>query len=118
VEGGTLLHVAAEFGGVEAAALLLDRGADPDAAAPVDATGLGGHTAIFHAVSQYDDAGLEAARLLIARGASLAVRVTLPGDYDQPAERVTCTPLGYALRFGGGPDRPTVRLLRESGAPE
>jgi hypothetical protein len=26
------------------------------------------------------------------------------------------TPLGYALRFGGAADRPTVRLLRERGA--
>jgi hypothetical protein len=118
VQGGTLLHVAAEFGGLAAAALLLDRGADVDARTPVDDAGVGGHTAIFHAVSQFDDAGLEVARLLIDRGADLAVRVTLPGDYERPEELVQCTPLGYALRFGGPPDRPTVALLRERGAVE
>jgi hypothetical protein len=118
VQGGTLLHVAAEFGLVDAAALLLDRGADVDAATPIDPAGVGGQTAIFHAVSQFDDRGLAVTRLLIARGADLAVRVTLPGDYEQPGERVTATPLGYARRFGGPPDRPTVRLLREHGAPE
>src|SRR5262249_7002371 len=50
VQGGTLLHVAAEYGNVAAAALLLDRGADVDARAAVDEAGVGGHTAIFHAV--------------------------------------------------------------------
>jgi hypothetical protein len=34
VQGGTLLHLAAEFGAVDAATLLLDRGADVDARTP------------------------------------------------------------------------------------
>lgn len=116
--GGTLLHVAADFGNVEAAALLLDRGADVNARAPIDPTGVGGQTAIFHAVTQFNDAGLSVAQLLIDRGADLAVRTKLPGDYERPGEIVECTPLGYALRFGGPPERKTVALLRERGAVE
>ncbi len=57
LQGATLLHVAAEFGRVDAARLLLDRGADVDAPATVDEAGVGGQTAIFHAVTQWRDAG-------------------------------------------------------------
>jgi hypothetical protein len=118
VRGGTLLHVAAEYGHPAAAALLLDRGADVNARATVDDAGVGGHTAIFHAVTQYDDGGLQVAQLLLERGADLAVRVKLPGDYERPGEIVECTALGYALLFGGPPERRTVTLLRERGAVE
>ena len=118
LQGGTLLHVAAEFGSLEAAALLLDRGADVNARATVDEAGVGGHTAIFHAVTQFDDGGVPVAELLIERGADLAFRVKLPGDYERPGETVECTPLGYALLFGGPSQRRTVTLLRERGAVE
>lgn len=118
LQGGTLLHVAAEYGSVAAVDLLLDRAADVNARATVDETGVGGHTAIFHAVTQFDDGGLPVAQLLIERGADLAVRVKLPGDYDRPGEIVECTALGYALLFGGPPQRRTVTLLRERGAVE
>lgn len=101
LQGGTLLHVAAEYGNPGAVALLLDRGADVNARATVDAAGVGGQTAIFHAATQFDDAGLSVTQLLIERGADLAIRVTLPGDYERPGEIVECTALGYALLFGG-----------------
>ncbi|MET0555283.1 MAG: ankyrin repeat domain-containing protein [Vicinamibacteria bacterium] len=116
LEGATLLHVAAEYGQTAGAALLLDRGADVDAAAAVGEAGVGGQTALFHAVSQFGDAGLDVARLLLDRGADVAVRAKLPGDYERPGEVVECTALGYALRFGGDADRPTVALLRGRGA--
>jgi len=116
LQGGTLLHVAAEYGNPAAAALLLNRGADVNAPATVDAAGVGGQTAIFHAVTQFDDAGFPITQLLLEHGADLAVRVKLPGDYERPGEIVECTPLGYALRFGGPPQRRTVTLLRERGA--
>jgi ankyrin repeat protein len=103
---------------VEAAALLLDRGADVNARATVDDTGVGGQTPLFHAVTQFDDDGLAAAQLLLERGADLAVRVRLPGAYERPEEIVECTALGYALRFGGSRQRRTVTLLRERGAVE
>ncbi len=117
-QGGTLLHVAAEYGNVVAAALLLDRGAGVNARATIDEAGIGGQTAIFHAVTQFDDGGLPVAQLLMDRGAGLAIRARLPGDYERPGEIVECTPLGYALRFGGASDRRTVTLLREHGAIE
>jgi ankyrin repeat protein len=118
LQGGTLLHVAAEYGDPSAVALLLDCGADVNARASVDEAGVGGQTAIFHAVSQFDDAGLLVTQLLIERGADLAVRVKLPGDYERPGVIVECTALGYALLFGGPRQRRTVALLRERGAIE
>ena len=57
LKGGTLLHVAAEYGSVEAARMLVARGADVNARADVDIDGIGGQTALFHAVSQFYDYG-------------------------------------------------------------
>jgi len=116
LKGGTLLHVAAEYGQLAAVALLLDRGAEVNARATLDEAGVGGQTALFHAVSQFDDHGLPVIRLLLDRGADLAVRVKLPGDYERPGEIVEVTALEYALLFGGPPQRQTVALLRERGA--
>jgi ankyrin repeat protein len=118
LQGGTLLHVAAEYGNPAAVALLLEYGADVNARATVDEAGVGGQTAIFHAVTQFDDEGWPVTQLLIKHGADLAVRVQLPGDYERPGEIVECTALGYALRFGGSPQRRTVTMLRERGAVE
>lgn len=121
LQGATLLHVAAEFGIVEAARLLLDRGADVNARATVDDAGVGGQTAIFHAVTQFGDRGLPMAQLLVERGADLKVRVTLPGHCDRLDDVVECTPLGYALRFQNeshSDKGSTVAFLRERGAVE
>lgn len=117
--GGTLLHVAAEYGEVAATALLLDRAADVNARALVDEKGIGGQTAIFHAVTQGNDGGLAVAQLLVERGADLRVRAKLPGHYERPGEVVECTALGYALLFPeGAGQRRTVAFLRERGAAE
>ena len=117
LRGATLLHLAAEYGKVEAVALLLDRGADVNGRAMVDEFGVGGQTPVFHAITQFGDWGLPVAQLLVERGADLSVRVKLPGHYEQPAEVVECTPLGYAVRFPGGENK-TVAFLRERGATE
>ena len=112
------MHVAAEYGNIAAAALLLERGADVNARATVDEAGIGGQTAIFHSASQSNDYGLPITKLLLERGADLTVRVKIPGDYERPGEIVECTPLGYALLFGGDSQRRTVALLREWGGVE
>ena len=120
LQGTTLLHVAAEYGSTAAAQLLIDRGADVNAQAAVDAAGLGGQTPIFHAVTQFGDWGLPMTQLLLDHGADLSVRVKLPGHYERPDEVVECTPLGYALRFPGKelPNVRTVTLLQERGGLE
>ncbi len=121
LQGATLLHVAAEYGNVEAAKLLLERGADVNARATVDESGVGGQTPIFHAVTQFYDGGLPMTQFLVDHGADLTVRVKLPGHYEHPDEVVECTPLGYAMRFPGDDhknEHKTEAFLRERGAKE
>ncbi|MDQ2767327.1 MAG: ankyrin repeat domain-containing protein [Gemmatimonadota bacterium] len=116
LRGSTLLHVAAEYGALDAATTLIDGGADVNARATIGDAGVGGQTPIFHAATQRGEAGLAMVRLLIERGADLSVRAKLPGHYEREDEVVECTPLGYALRFPEGENR-AVALLRERGAP-
>jgi ankyrin repeat protein len=122
LQEATLLHVAAENGSIEAAKLLIARGAAVNARASVDETGVGGQTAIFHAVTQFHDRGLPMTHLLLEHGADLSRRVKLPGHYERLDEVVECTALGYALRFPGaefpGANEKTVSLLQERGGME
>jgi ankyrin repeat protein len=117
LRGGALLHMAAEYGNLQAAKLLVDRGADVNVRAAIDGAGVGGQTPIFHAVSQFYGWGLPVVEFLLGHGADLSLRVKIPGHYDRPDEVVECTPLGYALLFPG-PDNKAAALLREAGAEE
>ncbi|MEM6393225.1 MAG: ankyrin repeat domain-containing protein [Planctomycetota bacterium] len=79
----TLLHMCVDFDEMEIAEWLLERGAEVNAKARVDAEGYGGHTALFGCVvSQPYRVGRRKddsfARLLLDHGADTAVRATLP----------------------------------------
>ncbi len=113
LNGATLLHVAAEYGNVEAARLLLDRGADVNAQAMIDVHGIGGQTPIFHAASQFYDYGLPMVQFLVERGADLSVRAKVPGHYEIEDQFVECTPLEYAEKFPGTENK-TVEFLRDA----
>jgi ankyrin repeat protein len=113
LKGATLLHVAAEFGQAEVAGVLLDAGADVDAAALTDSNGLGGQSAIFHAATQNADFGLEVVRRLIAGRANLNIRCRLPGHYERADDLFEGTVLDYARRFPGV-ETETVKELRRA----
>lgn len=117
LRGGTLLHVAAEYGNVKAAQMLLARGADINARAAVDENGIGGQTPLFHAASQFHDYGFEVTKYLIASGANPGLRAKVPGHYERLDEFLDCTALGYAVQFPGAETR-TVEFLRNAGAPK
>ena len=80
-DGGTALHIAAEYGHAECVTLLLDRGARVDARNSNDATPL-------HLAAEYGH--LEIARALVARGASKDARTRNAG----------LTPAAMARHFG------------------
>jgi ankyrin repeat protein len=112
LRGATLLHVAAEFGQAEVARVLLDLGADVNARALIDADGVGGQTAIFHAATQNGDFGLEVVRLLISRGADVRLQCRVPGHYESTGEVFEGDVITYARRFPGGENETVKELLR------
>lgn len=75
LEGVSLLHVAAEFGNMRAARVLLEMGADVNAKAAVDDDGLNGHTPLFHTVNSAWNRSAPLMRLLLDAGATANVRL-------------------------------------------
>lgn len=71
----SLLHVAAEYGNLNAARALIAMGADIDARAGVDAHGLGGHTPLFHTVNSNGNRSAPIMQLLVKSGANCEVFV-------------------------------------------
>jgi ankyrin repeat protein len=75
LEGVSLLHVAAEFGNMRAARVLLEMGADVNARAAIDEYGLNGHTPVFHTVNSAWNRSAPLMKLLLDAGASTDVRL-------------------------------------------
>jgi hypothetical protein len=117
VSGGTLLHLALEFDDLEVARWLIERGADVNARAVIDAEGFEGHTPLFHTVVNLAAAmGRQdgsRARLLLDHGADPNARATFPQaatfNGNAPTDALhDVTPIGYARRH---PDQGVVNAL-------
>jgi hypothetical protein len=106
LDGTTLLHQCVDFVELDLAGWLLDRGADPNARATVDAAGFGGHTALYGTVVTASGAPKtdRFATLLLDRGAdpnprsSLRKRLRFRDDESMHEYR-DVTPLAWGARF-------------------
>ena len=125
--GGTLLHLCVDNDEIAIARWLLERGADVNAKAALDADGFGGHTALFGCVvSQPYRVGLRTddalARLLLDHGAdpnaraSLRKRLRFVAD-ESMHEHLDVTPLAWGERFHDQDwvSQPVMRLIAERG---
>ncbi|HEY4137116.1 MAG TPA: ankyrin repeat domain-containing protein, partial [Casimicrobiaceae bacterium] len=112
--GATLLHIAIDFDDAEIVAWLLDRGADVNARAAIDAAGFGGHTALFSTVVSQPAFWMNFrqqapranyAKLLLEGGAEPNVRATLRKAVSNGRgprvlrEYRDVTPLSWGERF-------------------
>ena len=73
--GITALHLCAEFNSVRSATVLINAGANVNAAADLDADGIGGQTPIFHAVNSIFNYCRPVMELLVDAGADLDLRL-------------------------------------------
>lgn len=95
----TPLHVAAEYGHVAAAEVLLARGADVNARAGVDADGLNGHTPLFHTVNSNANRSAPVMELLLTHGARTDVHlagITWGAGFEWATTCFDVTPISYA----------------------
>lgn len=99
LDGASLLHVAAEFGHLAAAAALVAAGADVHARAAVDPDGLGGQTPLFHTVNAHANRSAPVMRLLLDAGADPGARVaglTWGRGFEWESTFFDLTPISYA----------------------
>jgi ankyrin repeat protein len=97
--GASLLHVAAEFGLVRAAAALLEAGADVEANSAADEYGFNGHTPIFHTVCQHRNHCQPLLRLLLEHGTKADIRlagITWGKGLSWETTVFDATPVSYA----------------------
>ena len=126
--GATMLHVAAEYGCANAARALIEMGADVNATADVDESGLNGHTPLFHTVNSILNHAEPILRLLLEAGAKPDVRlqgITWGKGFEWETTIFDVTPISYA-QFGLLPQvhrreadiyEIITRLLRATGRP-
>lgn len=102
LDDATLLHVAAEFGHANAAAVLIEKGADVNARAAADAHNLNGQPPIFHTVNQHRNHCQSVMQMLIEAGCDLGVRlagITWGRGFEWETTLFDVTPVSYA-QFG------------------
>lgn len=97
--GASLLHVAAEYGHLQAARVLVAMGAHVDARAAVDDSGMNGHTPLFHTVNSSGNRSEPVMRMLLEAGARSDL--LLPGviwgrGFDWETTCFDVTPVSYA----------------------
>ncbi|WP_421939047.1 ankyrin repeat domain-containing protein [Pedobacter sp.] len=96
----SLLHICAEFNHFSCAKLLVEYGADINAAAGVDEWGFGGQTPIFHTVNQNANQSLDMFHYLLSQSANL--QITIPGiiwgkGYPWETLIPAVNPISYAM---------------------
>lgn len=99
LSGASLLHVAAEYGHLQAARKLIELGAEVDARATVDSFGFGGQTPLFHTVNSNANRSEPVMRLLLAAGAKADLflhGVTWGKGCEWETECFDITPASYA----------------------
>jgi len=97
--GASLLHVAAEYGHLNAARALIELGIDVNARAAIDEHGLNGHTALFHTVSSNANRSAPVMRLLLSSGARADVLLkglTWGKGYPWETTFFDVTPISFA----------------------
>lgn len=99
LEGATLLHLAAEYGHLAVAEVLLAHGADVEARAATDGDGLNGHTPLFHTVNANANRSAPLMHLLLAHGARTDVLlrgITWGRGFPWATTCFDVTPISYA----------------------
>lgn len=97
--GASLLHVAAEYGNLNATRALIEAGADVNATAAMDEHGLNGHTPIFHTVNSNANRSEPIMRLLLEAGADPSIRlagITWGKGFEWETTFFDVTPISYA----------------------
>lgn len=97
--GVSLLHLAAEYGHLECARVLLEMGADVDARAALDDFGLNGHTPLFHTVNSNGNRSEPVMRLLLDAGARSDIHlagITWGKGFEWATTCFDVTPVSYA----------------------
>jgi ankyrin repeat protein len=127
IAGGALLHMCVDFDEMEVARWLIERGADVNVAATVDADGFGGHTPLFGCVvSQPFRCGRQQdgafTRLLLDHGADPNARASLRKrlrfvDDESTHEYRDVTPLTWGERFHDQDwvNRSAMKLIAKAG---